>query len=540
MVGIDTNILLYAHDRSSPFLEPAKQFIASACEEGIIGIADLSLLEFYSVITDGRKIPEPLSPSDASEIVDDILSADEFQVFSFNHLIMNKTLVYARKHHIARYGINDIYIAQTLAYYGIKSIFTANVKDFKKFDFIEAINPFPPSAMPSEPYVSPMIPYARQSISEKDVAAVCSVLRSDWITAGPKVAEFEKAVAAYCGARYAIAVSNGTAALHVAAMAIGLGNSDEGITSPNTFLASANCVAFCGAAPHFADIDPRTYCIDPDEIRKSITPQTRVIIPVHFAGCPCEMEAIWEIAIENSLFVIEDAVHAIGASWEDRKGVWHKTGSCSHSHLTIFSFHPVKTITTGEGGMILTNDEGLADKCRLLRNHGITRDPANFVNHPSTFGYQPFYYEMHELGYNYRITDIQCALGISQMERLDQFVTRRREIWACYSVALEGIDGFQTPVERVGVRSAWHLYVAQSDERDELLKFLNDNGVGAHAMYIPVHLQPYYQEHFNYYAGDFPRSEAYFKKSIVLPLYPSLTDGQIEYITNQVKRYYQH
>jgi len=389
-----------------------------------------------------------------------------------------------------------------------------------------------------------VIPYGHQYVDAEEIDAVVKILKGDLLTKGPVIAEFEEAVAVYCGARYAIAVSNGTAALHVAAMAIGLKNGDEGITSPNTFVASANCLAFCRGTPRFADIDPITCCIDPDEIEKSINPRTRVIVPVHFAGHPCKMEAIWEIALKKKVFVIEDAAHAIGTSWEDRKGVWHKVGSCSHSHLTIFSFHPVKTITTGEGGMILTNDEALADKCRLLRNHGITRDPSNFENQPSAISHQlvypPFYYEMQELGYNYSITDIQCALGLAQMERLDQFVTRRREIWAYYNDALEGIVAFQTPIEREGSRSAWHLYAAQSAERDALLRFLHDNGVGAHAMYIPVHLQPYYQRHFSYQKGDFPYSETYFRKSIVLPLYPSLTDAQVEYITNQVKRYFQN
>jgi UDP-4-amino-4,6-dideoxy-N-acetyl-beta-L-altrosamine transaminase len=388
-----------------------------------------------------------------------------------------------------------------------------------------------------------VIPYGHQYIDAEEIDAVVKILKGDWLTQGPVISQFEEAVAAYCGARYAIAISNGTAALHVATMAIGLGNGDEGITSPNTFLASANCLAFCRATPRFADIDPITYCIDSDEIKKSINPRTRVIIPVHFSGHPCDMEAIWEIAQKKNLLVIEDAAHAVGTSWEDRRGVWHKVGSCSHSHLTTFSFHSVKTITTGEGGMILTNDEGLADKCRLLRNHGITKNPSTFKrNQSSIFNFQsppPWYYEMHELGYNYRITDIQCALGLVQMERLDQFVTRRREIWTHYNNALEGIEGFQTPVEREGAQSAWHLYAAQADERDQLLRFLHDNGVGAHAMYIPVHLQPYYQEHFNYQVGDFPYSEAYFRKSIILPLYPSLTEVQAEYITNQVKKYYQ-
>ncbi len=381
-----------------------------------------------------------------------------------------------------------------------------------------------------------MIPYSRQDITNEEIQAVLEALRSDFLTTGPKVEEFEKAIAEYCGAEYAIAVSNGTAALHIAALALDFKEGDEGITSPNTFLASANCIAFCRGIPRFADIDPDTYCIDAEEIQKAITPKTRVLIPVHFAGQPCDMERIRDIAEERNLYIIEDAAHAIGSKWRDRNGAWHKVGFCSHSHITIFSFHPVKTITTGEGGMILTNDNDLADKCRLFRNHGITKDHSKFVNFQSPL---PFYYEMHELGYNYRLTDFQSALGLAQLKRLDKFIKRRRKIWEYYTSELTEIDGFNTPVEREDVSSAWHLYVAWVERRDELFNYLREKDIGAHAMYIPVHLQSYYQKNYGYKKGDFPKAEAYFEKCLVLPLFPTLRDSEVEYIVKTVKTFYQ-
>jgi len=384
-----------------------------------------------------------------------------------------------------------------------------------------------------------MIPYSRQDITNEEIQAVVEALRSDFLTTGPKVEEFEKAIAGYCGARYAIAVSNGTAALHIAALALDIKEGDEGITSPNTFLASANCIAFCRGIPRFADIDPVTYCISPKEIEDAITPKTRVLIPVHFAGQPCDMESIRDIAEKRSLYIIEDAAHALGSKWRDKNGVWHKVGSCSHSHIAIFSFHPVKTITTGEGGMILTNDKDLADKCRLFRSHGITRDPLKFVNQPSAISHQPWYYEMQELGYNYRLTDFQCALGLVQLRRLDEFIKRRREIWEYYTNELSEIDGFTVPIERENVRSAWHLYVAQVERRDELFNYLREKDIGAHAMYIPVHLQPYYQKNFGYKKGDFPKAEAYFEKCLVLPMFPALKDSGTEYIVKTVKDFFQ-
>ena len=384
-----------------------------------------------------------------------------------------------------------------------------------------------------------MIPYGKQHIGQEEVLAVVNALNSDYLTTGPLVDLFEKKIASYCGAKYAIAVSSGTAALHVAAMALGLGNGDKGITSPNTFLASANCMAYCNATPGFADVDPDTYCIDVQEIEKAITPETKLLIPVHFAGYPCDMESIWELAKKHNLHVIEDAAHALGSSYRKNNGDWVRVGACADSDLTIFSFHPVKTITSGEGGMILTNDEAIARNCRMLRNHGMEREPENFYGIPiSSSQYEPWYYEMQALGYNYRITDIQCALGLVQMNQLDEFILKRRNIWQRYNEALKDIDNFIIPLEKEGVRSAWHLYAAKTSFRDALLKFLRENNIGAHAMYIPVHLQPWYRNHFGYKKGDYPVSENYFETCIILPIFPDLTMDEQEFIIEQIKKFF--
>src|SRR3989338_10997620 len=296
-----------------------------------------------------------------------------------------------------------------------------------------------------------MLPYGRQWIDEDDIKAVVEVLRSDWLTKGPKVEEFEKAMAEYCGAKYAVAVSSGTAALHLACLVAGIKQGDEAITSPITFVASANCVLYCGGKPVFADIDKDTYNIDPAEIKKKITKKTRAIIPVHFAGLPCDMGAIKKIAEEYDLIIIEDACHALGAEYGIQnpglrtKEEWIKVGSCSHSDMAVFSFHPVKHITTGEGGAVLTNNEKFYEKLLLFRNHVITKDPEKFTNkdlafplssEPLIHNPNPWYYEMQELGFNHRITDMQCALGISQLRKLDSFISRRRKIVSIYNQAL--------------------------------------------------------------------------------------------------------
>lgn len=374
------------------------------------------------------------------------------------------------------------------------------------------------------------VPYGRQSICEDDIAAVVEVLKSDWLTQGPTVINFEKAVAEYCGAKFAVAVSNGTAALHLAALAAGFGPGDEVITSPITFVASANCIVYAGAKPVFADIDAQTYCVDPAEIEKRLTPIVKGVIPVHFSGQPCNMEAISKIAKDNALIVIEDGAHAIGASYEEN-GEQYKIGSCAHSDMTIFSFHPVKHITTGEGGMITTNNEELYQILLLLRTHGITKDPERLTRVDG-----PWYYEQQSLGFNYRITDFQCALGLSQLGKLDAFVSRRREIVQVYNSAFGVCEKLIIPFEESRANSSWHLYMLQVKSLDRLVFFnaLREKGLGVNVHYIPVHLQPYFSETYGYCAGDFPKAEEYYSRAITLPLFPTMTDEEVQYVVNAV------
>lgn len=375
-----------------------------------------------------------------------------------------------------------------------------------------------------------IIPYGRQSIGEDDIQAVVEVLRSDLITQGPVSVQFEKAIADYCGARYAVAVSSGTAALHLAALAAGFGPGDEVITSPMTFVASSNCALYCGAVPVFADIDAKTYCIDVAKIQEKINPTTRGVIPVHFAGQPCRMAEISTMAKEHGLTVIEDAAHAIGAEY-DVDGETFKVGSCAHSDMTIFSFHPVKHITCGEGGAITTNNPKLYTKLQLLRTHGITKDPDQMEKDGG-----PWYYEMHELGYNFRITDFQCALGMSQLKKLDMFVRRRRDIVAAYNLAFGALPELITPFECDDVRSSYHLYVIQFKTVDRLTAFntLRDKGIGVHVHYIPVHLQPYYRKALGCKPGDNPEAESYYSRVVTLPIYPDMTDEMVNRVIKGV------
>lgn len=374
------------------------------------------------------------------------------------------------------------------------------------------------------------IPYGRQSISEEDIQAVVDVLRSDWLTQGPAVEAFEQAVAEYCGAKYAVAVANGTAALHLAALAAGFGDGDEVITSPITFVASANCIVYAGATPVFADIDAHTYCIDPKKIADKLTGRTKGLIPVHFTGQPCDMDAIDRIAKESNLVVIEDAAHAIGASYEVGNQTY-RVGSCAHSDMTIFSFHPVKHMTTGEGGMVTTNSPELYEKLCLLRTHGITKAPDKLTRNDG-----PWYYEQQELGFNYRITDMQCALGFSQLKRLDAFVAQRREIVKIYNQAFSSCAELIVPAQSPEAHSSWHLYMLglRSLDRKQVFEKLRDRGLGVNVHYIPVHMQPYYQERFSYMEGEFPIAEAYYRAAITLPLFPSMSDDDIQYVVDVV------
>jgi UDP-4-amino-4,6-dideoxy-N-acetyl-beta-L-altrosamine transaminase len=370
-----------------------------------------------------------------------------------------------------------------------------------------------------------MIPYGRQDISQTDIDAVVKVLRSDWITQGPTIPRFEQAVANYCDSQYAVAVSNATAALHLACRAIGLGVGDRLWTSPNTFVASANCGLYCGAEVDFVDIDPKTYNISIEALRTKLEQAEKfgklpkVLIPVHFAGQPCEMAAIAELAKQYGFYVIEDASHAIGGEYKGKK-----IGSCSYSDMTVFSFHPVKIITTGEGGMVVTNNEELFEKVSLLRTHGIIREPSQGA----------WYYQQVDLGYNYRMTDIQAALGLSQMQRLDSFINQRHELVKIYNKSLQDLD-LQLPWQHPDSYSAWHLYVIRLNERRQVFASLREAGIGVNVHYIPVHTQPYYQQ-MGFKFGDFPEAEKYYSEAISLPIYPLLNEVQQNKIISDLKK----
>jgi UDP-4-amino-4,6-dideoxy-N-acetyl-beta-L-altrosamine transaminase len=373
-------------------------------------------------------------------------------------------------------------------------------------------------------------PYGKQSISLKDIFEVVKVLKSSWLTQGPKIKEFEDNLCKYTGAKYAVAVANGTAALHLAMLALDVSKGDEVITSPNTFLASANCVLYAGGRIKFADIDERTANIDPEEIKKQITSNTKCIIPVHFAGQSCNMDKIYDIAKKHNLFVVEDAAHAVGSEYKDAK-----VGSCKYSDMTTFSFHPVKTLTTGEGGAITTNNKDLYDKLMMLRTHGMTKDQKILTKNDGSW-----YYEMHELGFNYRITDMQAALGISQLKKLDKFVKRRREIVSIYREELSNNDKYTLLEENNYSKAAFHLCPLLIDfskirlNKLELFEKLREEGLCLQVHYIPVHLQPYYKQ-FGYMEGDYPKAEKYYQQTISLPLYPKLSNGDVKNIIKIIK-----
>lgn len=385
-----------------------------------------------------------------------------------------------------------------------------------------------------------MIPYGRQSISDEDVAAVERVLRSDWITQGPAITQFERSLAEYTGARHGLAVSNATAGLHLACLALGVGKGDLVWTSPNTFLASANCALYCGADVDFVDIDPGTYnlCVDKLEAKLRAAQAAgrlpKVLIPVHFAGQSCDMRAIHALARQYGFRIIEDASHAVGADYADGK-----VGNCRYSDITVFSFHPVKILTTGEGGMLLSNDDALHRQLSLLRSHGMVRDPADLEDQ----GQGAWYYEQHALGYNYRITDIQAALGLSQLGRLDAFVARRRAIAARYTTLLAGLP-VTTPFQAAYGESAWHLYPiwiepgADGDvaaRRKAVFASLREQGIGVNVHYIPVPNQPYYRR-LGFKPGQFPQAERYYSGAISLPMYYSLTDAEQDQVVEAVRK----
>ena len=360
------------------------------------------------------------------------------------------------------------------------------------------------------------LPYGHQCIDENDIAAVVEVLRSDWVTTGPKVDEFEARLAEHVGSEYAVVVSSGTAALHAAVFAAGIGPGDEVITSPMTFAASANCVLYEGGTPVFADVLADTLNIDPVEIERAFTEQTRAVVAVDYAGQPCDVDEIREIARNHGAVVIEDASHALGAEYRGRR-----VGSLSD--MTVFSFHPVKLITTGEGGAVTTDDPELARRLRVFRNHGITTEARERQEAGAWF------YEMEALGYNYRLTDIQCALGISQLSKLAEFVRRRRGIARRYDEALAGIPEVRPLTVRKGVSHAYHIYVIQLDlgrlrvDRGQVFAALRAEGIGVNVHYIPVHLHPFYRRRFGTGYGDCPIAEYAYERIITLPVSPAMS-----------------
>jgi perosamine synthetase len=373
------------------------------------------------------------------------------------------------------------------------------------------------------------LPYGRQSVDEADIQAVVEVLRSDWLTTGPKVAEFEEAFAARIGADHAVSFSSGTAALHAAAFAAGLKSGDEAITTPMTFAATANCVLYQGATPVFADVNRDTLNIDPEEVAQKISAKTRAILPVDYAGHPAELTAILEIAKKHGLIVIEDACHALGAEYGGRP-----VGSIAD--MTVFSFHPVKHITTGEGGMVATNNAEFAETLRRFRNHGISSDARQRQSAGQ------WYYEMVLLGFNYRLPDIVCALGIEQLKGLDANLARRREIAALYTASFREIPGVIPPAVLPEANPAWHLYPIRLDlerltaDRAQIFRALRAENIGVNVHYIPVHLHPYYRERFGYKGGEFPVAEDAYTRLISLPMFHGMSDQDAEDVIEAVTK----
>lgn len=392
-----------------------------------------------------------------------------------------------------------------------------------------------------------VIPYGKQYITDDDIRAVIEALQSDYLTQGPKIAEFEQAFASYIGSKYAVAVANGTAALHLNALALGVKTGDKVITTPITFAASANCIRYCGGEVVFADIDSATYLLDIHAVRKLLESAPKGsfkgIIPVDFAGRAVDLEGFRELADEFGCWLMEDSCHSPGGFFVDKNGVIQNCGNGNFADLAIFSFHPVKHIASGEGGMVTTNDEELYKKLLLLRSHGITRDHSSFTNtvelatgEKSSSSYPGWYMEMQDLGYNYRITDFQAALGLSQLKRADEGIQRRREIAAMYAQAFHGNDYIKGQ-SGVVEGHAYHLYVLEVENRLGLYNHLREKNIFAQIHYIPTHLMPYYQQ-FGWKIGDMPNAEAYYQNCISLPMYPTLTDEEIAYVIDVIKRFY--
>jgi perosamine synthetase len=393
-----------------------------------------------------------------------------------------------------------------------------------------------------------ILPYGHQTVDAADIAAVSEILQSDFLTCGPVVEEFERRFCERVGAKYAVAVSSATAALHLCMRVAGIGPGDRVISSPNTFLASANCAAYVGAIPDFSDIDSVSYNLDAGLLKRNWQPDIKAVVATDYAGQSCDFPAIAEIARKRSAVVIEDASHAVGGAFDHEGKLW-KIGGHPWADMTVFSFHAVKTMTTGEGGMLVTDNSEWASRARDLRSHGMTRDRSRFKGLGSNESSQlleqgPWYYEMQDLGYNYRITDIQCALGISQLGQLDRFISRRREIVGRYNKAFAGLGwltcpGLRNQVDRDHI--SWHLYTMQIDfsklgkTRTEVMSELRQQGIGTQVLYIPVHLQPWYRNMYGYEQDKCPVAESYYTRALSLPLFPAMSDNDIQKVISAVR-----
>lgn len=380
---------------------------------------------------------------------------------------------------------------------------------------------------------SSAIPYGKQNITDEDIQAVVSVLKSDFLTQGPKVKEFEDAFAAYVGSKYAVAVSNGTTALHLCNLALGIKPGQKVITTPNTFVATSNGTLYGGGEVVFSDIDPETYCLDPNRVEDLLRKNSKDIvgiIPVSFAGYPVKLEDFKAIAKKYHLWLIEDACHAPGAFYRDSEGSVKRSGSCVDSDFSVFSFHPVKHIACGEGGMITTNDESLYKKVLLLRTHGITRDSAAMSQFDG-----PWYYQMQELGYNYRIPDMLCALGLSQLNRADQSLQHRIKLAKRYNEHLKDLP-ICLPLVPINVNHAYHLYVITTPRRDELFKSLKEKNIHPQVHYIPVHTHPYYIQRYG--RQSFPHAEEYYKTALSIPMYHSMTFEEQDRVISAIKSFF--
>jgi len=385
-----------------------------------------------------------------------------------------------------------------------------------------------------------LISYGKQSIDQSDIDAVVKVLKGDWLTQGPIVETFEGDLKHYFGSKHACAVANGTAALHLTTLALGWESGDIIITTPITFLATANCIVYSGATPYFVDINPVTYTIDPNQLEEKIKAyhdngkKVKAVIGVDYAGHPCDWKALRELADKYNFQLVNDNCHALGATYFDDKQY-----AVKYADVVIQSYHPVKHITTGEGGAILTNDTVIDKKVRSLRTHGMTKNPNQLEKN-----HGPWYYEIHELGYNYRITDFQCALGISQLKKLDYFVQKRREISSRYKDSFKDMSIFTLPSSSTDVEHAFHLYPLKIDfentliDKKQFFETMKERGILLQVHYIPIHMQPFYQKHFGFKEGDFPNAEKFYRKEISLPVYPDLSKQEQNFVIDKIKQIY--